>query len=588
MTTGVTVMGDMEIRGTLQVDDGDFDCTGANVVLTSSATQTGRLGPVGGTAGYTGNLRIERYRLAGPTNWLLMGSPIQGRTVNHWQDDFITAGYPGSQFPNFDEPVGSNILWPSIRWYDEANTGSTVNDGLQGVSSSAQALSTGQGFAVWAGTGFFNTAAFTIDLGGSAPVIAQTPVTLPMSWTDTSAPTVDGWNLVSNPLPSPIAFDQIARGADVADFVTFYNPDDGNTAVYDISLGFGTNNATNTIQSMQGFFLKATGGAVTTTVDEGDKVNDNAGGMFGLTGEPAAHLRLRIASSLNTFKDEAIMVFGEGQPGADADDAQKYVMAHNDAPQIATLTDGVQMAINAYGIADAGAIVPLSVNVGVTGEYTISAVEVGGLELSCLAIEDLETGAMVSLLNGPGYAFTMEAAADPAVQRFMLHINNGPDAAFTADNSAVSVGQSVQFTAAQAASSYAWDFGDGSTSTEASPVHAWDAAGTYLVTLGVSDGLCSDQATTEITVELSTGTGHAVSSEHRAWATPQGIMVEHAFTGKAAVTVELLDATGRVAYAGRMNANRHVLPSAQLANGAWFVRLDNGSERVTLRVPLAR
>ena len=588
MTTGVTVTGNMHIRGTLQIDDGAFDCTGASVVLRSTAAYTGRLGPVGATASYTGDLKIERYRLAGPTNWLLMGSPIQGRTVANWQDDFITAGYPGSQFPNFDDPVGSNILWPSIRWYDETNTGTLVNDGLQGVSSSAQALTLGQGFSVWAGTSFLNTAAFTIDLGGNSPVIAQTPVTLPMSWTDTSTPVVDGWNLVSNPLPSPIAFDQIARGADVADFVTFFNPDNGNTAVWDISLGFGTNNATNTIQSMQGFFLKATGSAVATTVDEGDKVNDNAGGMFGLTGEPAAHLRLRIGSGLNDFSDEAIMVFGEGQPGADADDAQKYVMAHNEAPQIATLTDGVQMAINAYGDADAGVSLPLAVNVGVTGAYTISAVEVGGLELSCLAIEDLETGAMVSLLDGPGYSFTMDAAADPAVLRFMLHINNGPDAAFTADNSTVSVGQPVQFTAAQAASSYAWDFGDGGTSAEAGPAHAWAAAGTYTVTLGVSDGLCSDQATTDITVELSTGVGQAAAAEHRAWATPQGIAVVHAFTGTEAVTAELLDATGRLVLSRRMSGTRALLPSNDLADGIWFVRLDNGEERVTLRVPLAR
>jgi hypothetical protein len=102
-----------------------------------------------------------------------------------------------------------------------------------------------------------------------------------MSWTNTGNPTVDGWNLVSNPVPSAIAFDQIARGADVQDYVTFYNPANGNMAVYDISMGFGTNNATNTIQSSQGFFLKATGPAVATTVEESDKINDNDGGIFG-------------------------------------------------------------------------------------------------------------------------------------------------------------------------------------------------------------------------------------------------------------------------------------------------------------------
>ncbi|HRD53730.1 MAG TPA: hypothetical protein PKY96_13895 [Flavobacteriales bacterium] len=52
MSTGVTVTGNMHIRGTLHVDDGNFDCTGANVVLRSTATYTGRLGPVAPTASY--------------------------------------------------------------------------------------------------------------------------------------------------------------------------------------------------------------------------------------------------------------------------------------------------------------------------------------------------------------------------------------------------------------------------------------------------------------------------------------------------------------------------------------------------------
>jgi subtilisin-like proprotein convertase family protein len=583
-----TLTGALSIRGSLDLLDGDFDCTANQVTLASGAGYTGRLGPVAATADYLGNMRIERYRPAGLTNWMLLGSPISSRNVVHWQDDFITAGYPGSQFPNFDDPVGSNILWPSVRWYDETDPGAGNDDGMQGVSSNLQPLSAGQGFAVWAGSGLVNTTAFTIDLQNNVPVIASTPVTLPMSYTNTGNASVDGWNLVSNPLPSPIAFDQIVRGADVGDFVTFYNPANGNTAVWDISLNAGTNGGTNTIQSMQGFFLKATGSLVTTTVDESAKVNDNAGGMFGLTGEPAAHLRLRIASDLNTFSDEAIVVFSEGQPALDADDAEKFVLAHDSAPQIATLSDGIQLAMNAYGNADAGASLPLRVNVGVTGEHTISAIEVGGLELSCLAIEDLETGAMVSLLGGQGYTFTMDAAADPAIARFILHINNGPVASFTADNSTVTVGQPVQFTAAGTTGSYAWSFGDGNQSTEQNPQHAYAAAGSYTVTLTTDDGVCSSSAIGEVTVELSTSVAAASKAEHRAWAAPQGIVVEHAFTGKAAVTVELLDATGRIAYTGRMNANRQVLPSAQLANGAWFVRLDNGSERVTLRVPLAR
>ncbi len=48
---------------------------------------------------------------------------------------------------------------------------------------------------------------------------------------------------------------------------------------------------------------------------------------------------------------------------------------------------------------------------------------------------------------------------------------------------------------------YEWDFGDGSTlSTEASPTHAYATAGTYTVTLQVSDGLNTDSLSMSVTV----------------------------------------------------------------------------------------
>lgn len=48
--------------------------------------------------------------------------------------------------------------------------------------------------------------------------------------------------------------------------------------------------------------------------------------------------------------------------------------------------------------------------------------------------------------------------------------------------------------------SYNWDFGDGTSSTEANPTHTYTTDGTKVVTLTVSDGQKTDQATQNITV----------------------------------------------------------------------------------------
>jgi subtilisin-like proprotein convertase family protein len=419
---GTTLTGNATIRNTLLLPDGDFDCTGNPVTLASNATRTGRLGPVGATASYTGQLVVNRHIPAGATNWRMFGSSVAGRTVNDLKDDFYTAGFPGSHSPNFASPVGSGILWPSIRWYDETNTGAGINDGLSGATGTSQALTPGQGFAAWCGTGLTTTTAFNVDVTGT-PNIATTPITLPMSYTNTGVPATDGWNMVSNPLPSPIAFDQISRGADVADYVTYFNPANGNLATWDISEGLGTNGGSNIIQSSQGFWLKATGSAVTTTVDEQDKVEGNTGGFFGGAEVQTANLvRLRVESNINQYSDETVVVFSSGQPAITSQDVPKFIFAHPDAPQIASMGDGGEMiAINAFGPFTTDISIPITVDVAVNGNYTIVATGLSNIGLSCVRLEDLATNTSTALVEGTEYTFTALATDDVNEPRFLLH-----------------------------------------------------------------------------------------------------------------------------------------------------------------------
>ena len=66
------------------------------------------------------------------------------------------------------------------------------------------------------------------------------------------------------------------------------------------------------------------------------------------------------------------------------------------------------------------------------------------------------------------------------------------DVNFTADKRTVKEGQKVQFTIGQIAGgfapySYEWDFGDGNTSTDKASTHAYKTAGSYTVSLKVTD-----------------------------------------------------------------------------------------------------
>ena len=420
-STDVTVTGSLGIRGTLELVDGEFDASGAEVTLRSFSNGTGRLGPVGATADYVGALTMQRRIPPGVTNWRLLGSAVQGRSVVDWNDDFVTAGFPGSDFPNFDNPVGSGILWPSVRWYNETVPSASANTGLVGVSNINQLLTPGQGFAVWCGTSN-TTSAFMIDVTG-APTIAKTPFTLPMSYTDSGNPLADGWNLVSNPLPSPVLFSAISKGADVENGYYIYDPVAGSNAYWDGVDGesFPANVLNGVIQASQAFWLKANGAAVSTSVQESHKTSGDAGGLFGgNNGALRPSLRLTVQGGA-AWKDETTVRFDQGVPGLDARDVLKLDFSHPDAPRIASRsTEGHDLMVNRFGAFDADIAIPLAVRVPANGTYTLR-VDLTGLNfLSCFMLEDLVAGTLTPVTDGSVYSFTMNTTAQPVANRFVL------------------------------------------------------------------------------------------------------------------------------------------------------------------------
>ena len=85
-----------------------------------------------------------------------------------------------------------------------------------------------------------------------------------------------------------------------------------------------------------------------------------------------------------------------------------------------------------------------------------------------------------------------------------------PDAAFTASQTSVNPGASVQFTdqSSNTPTSWSWDFGDGGTSTSQNPSHSYSSTGSYNVSLTATNSYGSDTETKSnyITVFTETGT----------------------------------------------------------------------------------
>jgi PKD repeat protein len=100
---------------------------------------------------------------------------------------------------------------------------------------------------------------------------------------------------------------------------------------------------------------------------------------------------------------------------------------------------------------------------------------------------------------------TTQYGADSISKENYIHVVSSPTAAFTMDKNQVNVGEVIQFTDTSVAGSdeiesWAWDFGDESSSADRNPTHAYAAVGTYTITLTVTAGVHSDTESKTATV----------------------------------------------------------------------------------------
>jgi PKD repeat protein len=76
-----------------------------------------------------------------------------------------------------------------------------------------------------------------------------------------------------------------------------------------------------------------------------------------------------------------------------------------------------------------------------------------------------------------------------------------PVASFTTDKATAEVGEAITFTnTSQNATSYLWDFGDGSTSTDENSTHSYTTAGTFTISLSVTGDGGTNTSSINITI----------------------------------------------------------------------------------------
>lgn len=129
-----------------------------------------------------------------------------------------------------------------------------------------------------------------------------------------------------------------------------------------------------------------------------------------------------------------------------------------------------------------------------------------------------------------------------------------------------------------AAQAWAWDFGDGNTATVQNPSHLYDASGTYVVTLTITQGACTTTHTDTVVVEPGLSIGDLATGSFKLYPNPGNgrIRVQAEALQPSDMQVLIYDLTGRQVYASPSQKTTLLdeqIDISHLPSGNYFVKM---------------
>lgn len=243
----------LEIIDRLSVSQGTLNSNGA-LTLKSTASNTASIGDLN-NADIVGDINVERFHNAS-TGWFMLASPVSGNTISDWNDELVTTGFTGS-----DYPLTSFV---NIQSYDESVPGGR-NNGWTPVNDVNDPILNNAGYYVYASEG----AQTVVSTGAVRKGYQELAVTF-----SNESSAADGFCMVGNPYPSAIDWNSTAwTKINMDDVVYVYDASVGGYATY--INGVGNNGGSNIIPSSQAFFVKANGVDPVLAVDEAVKSTES-------------------------------------------------------------------------------------------------------------------------------------------------------------------------------------------------------------------------------------------------------------------------------------------------------------------------
>lgn len=415
----VSINSNQNLSGILTVSSGaTFDADGVSNSAVFTLLSTGdapgsdaSIATLSGGASVTGNVSVQRSWGAADDVYRYISSSVSNAPISQLQDSGIpvTGPFTGSSFGQ-PECTGCTNDYYNLGWYKEDARFApayAIGSGYQIApaqgNDNTEVLVAGRGYELYMWNGSSQ------DTWTSRGTANQGSIPLTVSYTFYNKPVEDGWNLVGNPYPSSIQWEDntdLPGGwtiNNVSPIVWVWDVALQDWKFYDASSNSG-NLTGGLIAAGQGFWVQAIAGSPSLTVHENAK-SQSSGQYYRTRNQDLAQLQVRVTNG--TWESSAYLV-KEGNV--------------TDVPKFRKGVEGISIAfMNEEGSNFARLkmqdqeMFPISVVTKVEGEYTFSFTEEGNFTNFVLVDNYLQKTVPLS-----DYTFIVTKETSSFVDRFMI------------------------------------------------------------------------------------------------------------------------------------------------------------------------
>ncbi|MBI1267235.1 MAG: PKD domain-containing protein [Cryomorphaceae bacterium] len=394
----IEILGNVNVESKMYLSDATVITNDRLILASKGINDTASLAPVL-SGSIVGKIGVERDVNAAYNGWITLGSPYLDAIVEDWDDDFITTGFIGSDYPSYS--------FVSIQSYDESASNGTGD--FIPVSNSNETLLPGKGYYVYVLAGNHS-----YDLL-STPILGE--FEFPVTNTVSGNTQNDGLNLLGNPYLSDLNWDSASGWTKLGVSGAVYVWDIALNHFRTYSNGYGVNGGTPIIRNGEAFWVQSYQSDLTLKCNELSKLSGpttpvNVGNEF---------LQLRMDGL--GLGDEMLLAITEGTTnGFDpSNDAYKFFSANAKLNLATVCDDGTFLAINNIPMPETEVVVPIMLTAAQAGTVTAAIEHAPELNGACMWIKDVVTGDVYGIHDTSTFTFETEIVTEQI--RFEIHID---------------------------------------------------------------------------------------------------------------------------------------------------------------------